>query len=209
MLSRAGLVSADFFSPIMSRESSKFPSPISTSSALAIANLHCASHHVLHNNRHTPAHDPRRPLQPYPLQHNSILQQARHNRCSRFGYLSSSPFPELIANSNRYPDHVGGHIKTSTWVPSSSLDARMPELLRTLKDKEKVVFHCVLSQQRGPSAALRYARERERMLGADSDEFKAQEVYVLDGGFVKWQEDFGKDERLTEGYVADIWEDDY
>jgi rhodanese-related sulfurtransferase len=83
----------------------------------------------------------------------------------------------------------------------------MPELLRTLKDKEKVVFHCSLSQQRGPGAALRYARERERMLGAESGEFAAQEVYVLDGGFVKWQEDFGRDERLTEGYVPDIWEE--
>ncbi|RMJ22544.1 hypothetical protein PHISP_06591 [Aspergillus sp. HF37] len=107
----------------------------------------------------------------------------------------------------RDSDHVGGHIKSSIWIPSSSLDARMPELLRTLKDKEKVVFHCSLSQQRGPGAALRYARERERTLRVESDEFSAQEVYVLDGGFVKWQEDFGRDERLTEGYVPDIWEE--
>ena len=104
-----------------------------------------------------------------------------------------------------YPDHVGGHIYSSTWVPSSTLDARMPELIRTLKDKEKVVFHCALSQQRGPSAALRYARERERVLGPE--EPQNQQVYVLEGGFVKWQEVFGKDERLTQNYVADIWED--
>lgn len=81
----------------------------------------------------------------------------------------------------------------------------MPELIRTLKDKEKVVFHCALSQQRGPSAALRYARERERIFGPE--ESQKQEVYVLEGGFVKWQEVFGKDERLTQGYVADIWEE--
>ncbi len=36
-----------------------------------------------------------------------------------------------------------------------------------------------------------------------------QEVYVLDGGFVKWQEKYGDDERLTEGWVRDIWEDGY
>lgn len=65
------------------------------------------------------------------------------------------------------------------------------------------MFHCSLSQQRGPSAALRYARERERTLGPQSGQ--TQEVYVLDGGFVKWQEAYGKDERLTEGYVEDIW----
>lgn len=46
------------------------------------------------------------------------------------------------------------------------------------------------------------------MLGKDSDEFKHQEVYVLEGGFVRWQEAFGSDERLTEGWVRDIWEDE-
>jgi rhodanese-related sulfurtransferase len=79
----------------------------------------------------------------------------------------------------------------------------MPELVRTLADKEKVVFHCALSQQRGPSAALRYAREREQTLGVE--ESKKQEVYVLEGGFVRWQEKFGSDTRLTEEYVEDIW----
>jgi len=81
----------------------------------------------------------------------------------------------------------------------------MPELVRTLEDKEKVVFHCALSQQRGPSAALRYARERERMLG--NDESHKQEVFVLEGGFVQWQEKYGKDVRLTEAYVEDIWQE--
>lgn len=32
-----------------------------------------------------------------------------------------------------------------------------------------------------------------------------QEVYVLDKGFVGWQAEYGKDERLTEGWVEDIW----
>jgi Cdc25 family phosphatase len=104
------------------------------------------------------------------------------------------------------PDHVGGHIHSSTWVPSSSLDVRMPELVRTLKDTEKVVFHCALSQQRGPSAALRYARERQQTYGPE--ESQKQEVYVLDGGFVKWQEKYGRDKNLTEAYAADIWRED-
>lgn len=71
--------------------------------------------------------------------------------------------------------------------------------MRTLKDKEKVVFHCALSQQRGPGAALRYARERERMglkvrkvIGGEGEGEgegeKGQEVCVLEGGFVEWQE---------------------
>lgn len=102
-------------------------------------------------------------------------------------------------------DHVGGHIRSSTWVPSSTLDVRMPELIRTLKDKKMVVFHCALSQQRGPSAALRYARERESTLGAEDNQ--KQQVFVLEGGFVEWQQKYGNDTKLTEAYAADIWEE--
>ena len=36
---------------------------------------------------------------------------------------------------------------------------------------------------------------------------ETQEVWVLDGGFVKWQERYGSDDRLTEGYAPDIWND--
>ncbi len=90
-------------------------------------------------------------------------------------------------------------------MPTDTLPHAAPELARTLKGTEKVVFHCALSQQRGPSAALKYLRERERMFGSDSIErgpasgeqevkerdetgmVKKQEVYVLDEGFVGWQ----------------------
>ncbi|KAK5624830.1 hypothetical protein RRF57_000546 [Xylaria bambusicola] len=91
----------------------------------------------------------------------------------------------------------------------------MPTLLRKLADKETVVFHCALSQQRGPSAALRYLREKEAATSgnggttATEPEEKKQKVYVLDQGFVGWQEVYGPDERLTEGYRKDIWEDGY
>ncbi|EED18527.1 conserved hypothetical protein [Talaromyces stipitatus ATCC 10500] len=117
--------------------------------------------------------------------------------------LSTSTPSKLAIIDVRDSDHVGGHIHTSTWVPSSTLDYRIPELVRTLKDKEKVIFHCALSQQRGPSAALRYVRERERTLGVE--ESKKQEIYILEGGFVQWQEKFGNDTRLTEEYIEDIW----
>jgi Cdc25 family phosphatase len=38
---------------------------------------------------------------------------------------------------------------------------------------------------------------------------KEQKVYVLDRGFVGWQERFGEDSRLTEGYRKEIWKDGY
>lgn len=109
----------------------------------------------------------------------------------------------------RGDDHVGGHIHSSIHVPSTTLDYRIPEIVRTLADKEIVVFHCALSQERGPRAARRYMEERdakknkgEIAIGASSDsqenELKAakkqtameQEVWVLDKGFVGWQEKY-------------------
>jgi Cdc25 family phosphatase len=118
----------------------------------------------------------------------------------------------------------------------------LPDLVRQLEDKETVVFHCALSQQRGPSAALRYIQERDRVLAAkkaaeqasaaaaagaedkgdtaaaaaaDADageekaEKKQQQVFVLDRGFVGWQEMHGLDERLTDGYRKELWKDGY
>jgi len=111
----------------------------------------------------------------------------------------------------RDDDHVGGHIHGSTHVPSSTLDYRIPEIVRVLADRQIVVFHCALSQQRGPTAALRYMRERENKvkkgeLGSTSERpelgvkdgdvqkvlsnGKDQEIYVLDKGFVGWQEKY-------------------
>lgn len=95
----------------------------------------------------------------------------------------------------RDSDHIGGHIKGSMHVPTNTHDFKMPELVRTLKDKDTVVFHCMLSQQRGPSSALKYARERERMLGAEEgkcllegEEGSGQRVVVLEKGFGGWQQ---------------------
>ncbi|TQS34017.1 hypothetical protein Golomagni_05617 [Golovinomyces magnicellulatus] len=100
----------------------------------------------------------------------------------------------------RDDDYIGGHIKGCIHIPSVQIDAMLPTLLRRLQDKKTVVFHCALSQQRGPSAALKYVREK----GESNNE---QEVYVLDKGFTGWQEEFGEDERLTEGYRKELWQD--
>lgn len=34
---------------------------------------------------------------------------------------------------------------------------------------------------------------------------KTQRVYVLERGFEGWQEKFGRDERLTEGWSEELW----
>ena len=111
----------------------------------------------------------------------------------------------------RDSDYIGGHIHGCQHVPIDQLDARLPELLRVNKDKEKVIFHCMLSQQRGPRAALMYARAKqaqegkEKKNGTKSESLK-QDVCVLEGGFGAWQSRYGEDKNLTEGYVKDLWE---
>lgn len=110
--------------------------------------------------------------------------------------LVRSKSSDLAVIDVRDNDYIGGHIVNGLNVPTHTHDYRIPELVRTLKDKEVVVFHCALSQQRGPSSALRYLREKERVEGGkaevseDGEGVKegGQTVYVLEGGFVKWQE---------------------
>lgn len=169
----------------------------------------------------------------------NIATLHRMSREELSSLLLSSDSSKITVVDVRDDDHVGGHIHNSMHVPSSSLDYRGPEIVRKLADKEIVVFHCALSQQRGPGAALRYIRERESKLktqgassGSTNDEQKSsnidreqvviekfneitranqgkevdikgyedgsaaegatkrQEIYVLDGGFVKWQEKY-------------------
>lgn len=142
--------------------------------------------------------------------------------------------PQKSPIDNLFPsDHIGGHIKGSKWVPSHQFDAKLPTLLRQLEDTKTVIFHCALSKQRGPSAALQYIRAREVEHGpasiaapdeetsggqgetsgqegeggAQKKTLVAQKVCVLRGGFSKWQEAHGPDQRLTEAYVKDLWED--
>ena len=142
--------------------------------------------------------------------------------------LLSSKSSTVAVVDVRDDDHVGGHIRGSLHVPMSSLDWRTPEIIRKLASKQVVVFHCALSQQRGPTAALRYLRERQEKADKgqlpdgvavaegehtcegqrSGSEKPAQEVYVLDRGFVGWQHKYGRDERLTEAYAPDIWEDE-
>ncbi|KAM3470885.1 hypothetical protein MY5147_006139 [Beauveria neobassiana] len=105
----------------------------------------------------------------------------------------------------RDDDYLGGHIRGGIHAASEQLDALMPTLLRRLEGKRTVVFHCALSQQRGPSAALRYLRERTAT--SSSGESSQQEVLVLDRGFEGWRQVYGEDERLTEGYRKDLWGD--
>ncbi|MCJ1464508.1 hypothetical protein MMC07_003121 [Pseudocyphellaria aurata] len=164
----------------------------------------------------------------------------RHISREQLSSILLSPNGSKVAVVDvRDGDYVGGHIHSSINVPSSSLDNRLPKIIESLADKEIVVFHCALSQQRGPGAALKYLRDRDskstnqdtstgsndaaqqystdekvqsdfngtkeleqankgknveitttQLSQTGSGSPKKQEVFVLDGGFVKWQEKY-------------------
>ncbi|KAG6058249.1 hypothetical protein E4U17_000218 [Claviceps sp. LM77 group G4] len=121
--------------------------------------------------------------------------------------VSSDPSYAII--DVRDGDYIGGHIKGCINIPTLQLDLRMPRLVEELKHKRMVVFHCALSQQRGPTAAMKYSQVREALLkkqGPEGPGLPDQEVVVLQGGFSGWQKVYGNDVRLTEGYVKAIWD---
>ncbi|KAH9465920.1 hypothetical protein MJO28_007695 [Puccinia striiformis f. sp. tritici] len=118
-------------------------------------------------------------------------------------------------------DYIGGHIPGCHHIPSSSFHEKCPGLINELKDVKCVIFHCALSQQRGPTAAKLYAHRREDKLTSGTlnsilpfgEEAQArgssQEVIIIEGGFTNWVREFKDDERLVEGYNPAVWSSSY
>lgn len=122
--------------------------------------------------------------------------------------MSASTLKSWIDNGKSEPvaivdvrdsDYIGGHIRSSVNVPSTQFLGRLNKLQSALAGRPKVVFHCQLSQQRGPSCAAAYAR----LLASKG--IRNQEVYVLSGGFNEWARHYGNDVRYTEGFKADLY----
>ncbi|KAG0146160.1 hypothetical protein CROQUDRAFT_657808 [Cronartium quercuum f. sp. fusiforme G11] len=117
----------------------------------------------------------------------------------------------------RDDDFIGGHIPGCHHIPSLIFREECMSLIERLKDIPYVIFHCALSQQRGPSAANTYAVMREECLekglvksilpfGTEARcRDQAQQVVVLRGGFTEWVKQFRDDPELVEGYNSAFW----
>ena len=66
---------------------------------------------------------------------------------------SKTPLKDYIVIDVRDDDYRGGNIKGARNSPSALFHANVDELVKSTKDVPTVVFHCMLSQQRGPKAA--------------------------------------------------------
>ncbi|SGZ49936.1 CIC11C00000005614 [Sungouiella intermedia] len=105
----------------------------------------------------------------------------------------------------RDSDYVGGHIKGCWHYPAGNFHETLPQLRQRLVENEidDVVFHCALSQVRGPKSALRFLRSLE---SANDSQLDLMKVWVLQGGFTSWQGHYGEDATVTEDYAKDLWQ---
>lgn len=150
--------------------------------------------------------------------HQRLLAQSGHinnnndNTIINANADASAPSTSIAIIDVRDADHIGGHILSSRHIPSSTFTLALPTLLDQLRETDTVVFHCALSTQRGPAAALAYLRARDEKEEEDEarrrraitektgkaaekaditriqGQKREQEVLLLEGGFTQWQQ---------------------
>lgn len=106
----------------------------------------------------------------------------------------------------RDEDYAGGHIKGAIHSPSATfLDGGIETLREAVKDTQTVIFHCALSQVRGPKAARIYAESTDEVRQRGGDAPRAdQEVLVLRGGYTEFQALYKEDKELIEAYDPEL-----
>ncbi|KAM3403169.1 hypothetical protein ACQJBY_006742 [Aegilops geniculata] len=75
------------------------------------------------------------------------------------------------------------HIAGSHHFASGSFAARLPELVQATSGKDTLVFHCALSQVRGPSCARMFSD----YLSESKEDLGIKNIMVLERGFNGWE----------------------
>ncbi|KAF4370985.1 hypothetical protein CsatB_016820 [Cannabis sativa] len=76
-----------------------------------------------------------------------------------------------------------GHIAGSLHYASDSFSDKISNLVQQVKGKDTLVFHCALSQVRGPSCARKLVNYLEDV----KDDAGIKNVMVLERGFNGWE----------------------
>ncbi|KAH7914307.1 Rhodanese-like domain-containing protein [Hygrophoropsis aurantiaca] len=131
------------------------------------------------------------------------------------GYISREKLAEIIKSRDKVPhkdylivdvrdqDYVGGNIKGSRNIPSLQFPDDVDELVNETKEIPTVIFHCSLSQSRGPTAAALYKKRREVL--QEGTEAKPYSVQILRDGFKEFQSHYKHDPELVENWDAKVW----
>ncbi|KAJ6452553.1 Rhodanese-like domain-containing protein [Mycena vitilis] len=129
-------------------------------------------------------------------------------------YISGDELAEIIKSDKvahqdylvvdvRDDDYAGGNIKSALNLPSREFHHKgVHHIIENKPDVKVVVFHCALSQVRGPKAARIYEETRTNL---EVGKNKPQEVYVLRNGFTEFQRKFKDDPLLVENWDAEVW----
>lgn len=139
------------------------------------------------------------------------LEPAELYNWIKAGYATNKHEPFQVIDV-RDSDYIGGHIAGGWNYPYESLKHDI-NILCKLKTNllEKIpntdntlvvncVFHCAQSQQRGPSSAIKFMKS---LTETELSKFK---IWVLRGGFNRWQSIYGQDSSVTENYVPTLWQ---
>lgn len=112
-----------------------------------------------------------------------------------------TPAKDFLVVDVRDDDYEGGNIKGAMNYPSREFLLNVDKLVAETKDVPVMVFHCTLSQVRGPKAARIYQETRENIIDAAPE----QAVYVLRNGFSDFQIKYKDDPLLVENWDRDVW----
>jgi len=154
------------------------------------------------------------------LRHVQRIQIARISRMSYsppYQYIDGTELAEIIKSEKkpgldyvvvdvRDHDFLGGNIVGCLRAPSAQFQENLDDLVEKTNKIPKVIFHCALSQERGPKAARMYA---ERCVTSDDAERMVPEVLVLRGGFTQFQAAFKDDPKLVEKWRKEVWRTGY
>ncbi|KNE55504.1 hypothetical protein AMAG_01392 [Allomyces macrogynus ATCC 38327] len=119
------------------------------------------------------------------------------------------PGKDYLVVDVRDDDFEGGNIPGALHLPSHQLSSPYTFDARPHLDQfmtiPKLIFHCAMSQQRGPKAAMLIGR----LLTEDAATATTAmpELYVLRGGFAAWQSAYKTEPDLLENYNAKMWEE--
>ncbi|KAJ2739106.1 Cdc25 phosphatase Ibp1 [Coemansia sp. BCRC 34301] len=116
---------------------------------------------------------------------------------------------DYIVIDARDTDFVGGHIPGADNVPAHTFPERVEAVIDKYQRVPLVVFHCALSQVRGPKSAMRYQRAVDaRLQAAPQDSpLRKQQIKILRGGFNSWHAQYAHAEpKLIEGFDQKLWD---
>ncbi|KAJ3057462.1 hypothetical protein HK097_006390 [Rhizophlyctis rosea] len=115
---------------------------------------------------------------------------------------------DLVIIDVRGDDFEHGNIAGCVNIPAQQFLDRPMAYVERFEGVPKVIFHCALSQVRGPKCATRYYSALMQGLQdmANKHEILPQQVLILRGGFDAFQRANRNDPKLLENFNQVFWD---